>query len=121
MQGENSNLFFMSRFIRKAFEKWMKRHGATDVICLVSDKKRIRNCQWELWEGLLGYSLREIDFARDIYLRPEQRDEIFEEVEQEGCVCRTVHITRADGFVVNMDIIYCKHENGYYYTFVKIL
>ncbi|TYT73344.1 hypothetical protein [Desulfobotulus mexicanus] len=120
-QRETSNLFFVSSLIRKAFEEWMERHGVTDVIRLVSDRKRIRNCQWELWEELLGYSLKKMDLARDIYLKPEQRDDIFEEVEREGYACRTVHITRADGRVVDMDIIYCRHESGYYYTFVKIL
>ena len=38
-----------------------------------------------------------------------------------GYARRIVHITRSDGRVVDMDIIYYKHGNGYYYTFVKIL
>jgi hypothetical protein len=99
----------------------MLDHGSTDVLRLVSNRHLILACQWELWSVLLDYNLKEFHFARDIYLRPEQRDEVFEEVEKEGHARRIVHITRSDGRVVDMDIIYYKHGNGFYYTFVKIL
>ena len=121
VQREISVLIFASRNIRRAFEDWALDHGSTDVLRLVSNRHRILACQWELWSVLLDYNLKEVDFARDVYLNPEQRDEVFEEVEKVGYARRIVHITRSDGRVVDMDIIYYKHGNGYYYTFVKIL
>lgn len=113
-------LSFMCRQHRDAFAEWIQEYGATDRVRLISDKKNIRHCQWELWSILLDYDLKNIDLARDIYLIPEQRDEVFQEVVEKGYARRIVHITRADGRVVDLDIVYCQ-EGAVFSTYVKFL
>ena len=108
------------RRVRDALKDWIWDHGGSDVARIISNEDRIIQAHWEMWKHILGYDVREIHKAEDLYISPEERQQIKEEVKKDGVARMVARIVRADGTVLRMDIFMLQKEERYY-SFIKIL
>ncbi|MCW7755464.1 hypothetical protein OOT00_15925 [Desulfobotulus sp. H1] len=108
------------RRIRDALVEWTREHGGTDVARIISDEERILEAHWEMWKHVLGYDIREIHKAEDLYISPEERQQIRDEVRRDGSARRVARIIRADGTVLRIDIFMIQ-KKARYHSFIKIL
>lgn len=114
------------RYIRPEFQMifndFYPKNKIVHPIILKSDSDRILDAYWELWHVILGYDLRKIEDIRKIYLTPEIRDEIINEVEKKGFCKKGISVSRSGGGFLFLDSIFVKdpENRGEYYVFIII-
>lgn len=116
-RAANYNQFgvdFMCQEIKTAFMDWSVTNRPISQLGLISNKDRVLRCEWGLWKAILRYDLRDIDFTRDVYVDPLERDKIFKELNNTKSVRRTIRIKGGDGAVIVADAVFARTRGEFF-------
>lgn len=113
-------VFLACHKIRHLLVGWVWDHGGTDVLRIISTRTKILDAHWGLWHEALGYDPRHIETPDQIYIDPEERTALIEEVNNDGAARRLARLHRPTRGPLTMDIFMLQRGDTYF-SFIKIL
>jgi hypothetical protein len=90
-------------------------------LVIKSDKNNIREAYWGLWKNILGYDLKRIKKAEDIYLNPNERKTILNKLKHQNFYSTKVSIKKNRKSSIDLQVVFIKDNKNIDEHFVFIL